>query len=96
MSTTSWSRHISIEKTLLSGPFGLQKNHLTSVFGICDPDFLIIEWNRTLDQGGLILNLLRNSRVHPSLSAWAYINVNFDFIRTPLIPPGTKVVFTQN
>ena len=38
------------------------------------------------------MNLLRNSRVNPNLSAWAYLFGNFNFNRHPLAPPGTKVI----
>jgi hypothetical protein len=41
----------------------------------------------------LTLNRLRSSRVNPRLSAYAYLNGNFDFNKTPpLAPPGTKVL----
>jgi hypothetical protein len=35
---------------------------------------------------------LHSSRVNPNLSAYAYLNGNFDFNKTPLAPPGTKLV----
>ena len=38
------------------------------------------------------LNLLRGSRINPKLSAYAQIHGAFDFNRTPLAPPGTKVL----
>ena len=40
----------------------------------------------------MTINLLRNSRVNPALSAWAYHFGNHDFNKVPLVPPGTKVV----
>ena len=40
----------------------------------------------------LTLNLLRNSRVNPNLSAHAYLHGTFDFNKTPLCPAGTKVI----
>ena len=43
-------------------------------------------------QAELTLNLLRNSRINPALSAWAYLFGNFDFNKSPFIPPGTKVI----
>jgi hypothetical protein len=58
----------------------------------CNPDFLVAEWDRLLFQAKLTLNLLRSSRVNPKLSAYAYLNGNFDFNKTPLAPLGTKVV----
>jgi hypothetical protein len=45
-----------------------------------------------LFQVELTLNLLCSSRVNPKLSAYAYLNGNFDFNKTPLAPPGTKLV----
>ena len=39
-----------------------------------------------------ILNLLRNSRVNPKLSAYAYAYGEFDFNKTPLCPPGAETV----
>ena len=45
-----------------------------------------------LRQAELCVNLLRNARVNPTLSAWSYLFRPFDFNKTPLAPPGTKLV----
>jgi hypothetical protein len=37
-------------------------------------------------------NLLHGSRINPKLSAHAQLHGNFDFNRTPLAPPGTRVL----
>ena len=58
----------------------------------CDPEFPLQEWDRLLPQAELTLNLLRNSRVNPHLSAWAYLFGNHNFNKVPLLPPGTKIV----
>jgi hypothetical protein len=68
------------------------KNRFLACLATCDPDFPVAEWDRLLFQAELTLNLLRSSRVNPKLSAYAYLNGNFDFNKTPLAPPGTKVV----
>ena len=68
------------------------KNHLLAFLATCDPAFPVSEWDRLLFQAELTLNLLRSSHVNPKLSAYAYLNGNFDFNKTPLAPPGTKVV----
>ena len=68
------------------------KNHLLAGLATCDPAFPVQEWDRLLPQAELTLNLLRTSRINPSLSAWAYINGIHDFNKSPLAPPGTKVV----
>ena len=48
--------------------------------------------DRLIPQAIITLNLLRNARVNPKLSAYAYVFGPFDFNKTPLAPPGTKVV----
>ena len=66
------------------------KNHLKAGLASLDPDFPIHEWDRLLPQCELTLNLLRASRINPKLSAWAYLFGEFDYMKTPLAPPGTK------
>ena len=68
------------------------KNHFLAGLATCDLDFPIREWDRLNQQAELTLNLLRNSRVNPNLSSWAYLFGNFNFNKCPLAPPGTKVV----
>ena len=68
------------------------KNHFIAGLATIDPDFPIREWDRLLPQAETTLNLLRTSRINPKLSAYAVISGNFDFSRTPMAPPGTKVV----
>lgn len=68
------------------------KNHF--IAGLCstDPNFPLKLWDRLLPQALITLNLLRGSRINPQLSAWAQVNGAFDYNRTPLGPPGTKVL----
>ena len=61
-------------------------------FTSCDPNFPLAEWDRLLTQAEITLNLLRTSRVNPTLLAQAYLFRNFDFNKTPLVPPGTKAL----
>lgn len=68
------------------------KAHFLAGLATCDPDFPITEWDRLLPQAEMTLNMLRTSRCHPKLSAYAYIWGNHDFNKTPLAPPGTRVV----
>lgn len=68
------------------------KNHFCAGLATCDPDFPLREWDRLLPQAELTLNLLRNSRVNPSLSAWAYFFGNHNFNKVLLLPPGTQVI----
>jgi len=45
-----------------------------------------------LNQAELTLNLLWGSRINPKLSAWAQVNGLYDYNRTPLAPPGCRVL----
>ena len=56
-----------------------------------DPNFPIREWDRLIKQAETTLNLLRSARVNPKLSAYAYIFGQFDYNKTPIVPPGTRV-----
>jgi hypothetical protein len=68
------------------------KNHF--IAGLCslDPRFPLHLWDRLLPQAVITLNLLRGSRINPKQSAWAQYNGQFDFDRTPLGPPGCRVL----
>jgi hypothetical protein len=68
------------------------KNHFISILCTVDSNYPMSKWDRLLPQTILTLNLLRSSRIHPSLSAHASLFGNYDFNRTPIAPPGTKIV----
>jgi hypothetical protein len=68
------------------------KNHFCSGLATCDPKFPLSEWDLLMPQADLTLNLLRSSRRQPKLSAYDCLNGVFDFNRSPLAPPGTRVV----
>ena len=67
------------------------KNHFLAGLASVDPKFPIEHWDHLLQQAEITVNLLRNSRINPKLSAYAIIHGNYDFNKTPLAPPGTKV-----
>ena len=68
------------------------KNHLIAGLATCDPKIPIVEWDRLLPQAVITLKLVRSSRCNPSLSAHASIFGNFNFLSTPMAPPGTRVL----
>ena len=68
------------------------KNHLISGLASTDPKFPLHLWDRLIVQATLTLNLLRNSRLNPNLSAEAQLNGQFNYDATPLAPPGTKAI----
>ena len=72
------------------------KQHFKSGLASIDPNFPLREWDRLIPQAEITLNLLRSSRSNPKLSAYAYMFGNFDYNKTPLVPPGTKIVAHTN
>jgi hypothetical protein len=68
------------------------KDHL--IAGLCSVDkgFPMHLWDKLLVQSEITLNLLRGSRTQPHLSAYAALNGLFDFNRTPIAPPGIRVL----
>jgi hypothetical protein len=68
------------------------KNHF--IAGLCstDPAFPLHLWDWLVPQAIQTPNLLRASRRHPQLSSSAHLHGAFDFNRTPLAPPGIKVL----
>ena len=71
------------------------KNHF--IAGLCstDPSFPLHLWDKLIPQALITLNLLRSAHINPQLSAQALIFGSFDFNRTPLAPPGTKVLIHE-
>ena len=57
-----------------------------------DPDSPISECDRLLFKLLITLNLLRKSRVNTALSAYAYLFGPYDFNKSPMTPPGTRVI----
>ena len=68
------------------------KDHFISELSTTDPNFPISEWDRIMFQCLITLNLIRNTRVNPSLSAYSYWYGWYDFNKTPIAPHGTHVV----
>ena len=57
-----------------------------------DKEFHLQLWDRLLQQETIGLNLLIKSRTLPHLSSYTHIFGEFYFNRTPLAPPGTRIV----
>ena len=68
------------------------KNHFISGIVSTHNKFPLHLWCRLLPQAILTLNLLRQSRINPTLSAQAQLHGQFDYNATPIAPPGTKVI----
>ena len=67
-------------------------NHFTSILVNFHSKFSIAECDQLMVQTKITLNLLRNSRTNPRLSAYAYIRGQFDFNAKPMALPGTKII----
>ena len=68
------------------------KNHWIAGLGTLDPNCPLQLWCQFIEQGQDTLNMLRTSRVNPKLSAYAILDGQFDYDRTPLAPVGTKAL----
>jgi len=68
------------------------KNHFIAGLSSTHPDFPLNLWDQLLPQAILTLTLMRPSRINPKLSAYSQIHGPFDFEKTPLAPPGIKVL----
>ena len=68
------------------------KNHF--IAGLCstDKNFPLHLWDQLVPQAELTLNMLRGSRLNPKVSALTQLNGHFDFNRTPIAPPGIRVL----
>ena len=71
------------------------KNHFIAGLASTDKYFPLHLWDKLVPQAEITLNLLRNSRLHPHLSAYAHLFGPFDFNATPMAPPGTKVLIHE-
>ena len=69
------------------------KNHYIAVFSANNPDFPISEWYHQVLQCIITLNIIRKFRVNPDLLACAYLCDPYNFNKSPLETPGTRVVF---
>jgi hypothetical protein len=72
------------------------KDQFVAGLSSTDPAFPLHLWCRLIQQATTTLNLLRPSRINPDLLAVAQLNGAFDYNRTPLSPPGTKVLVYEN
>ena len=68
------------------------KNHFIARLCSVDKNFPLHLWDKLLPQAKLTLNLLRGSRLNPKLSAHAQMHGHFDCNRTPVAPPGIRVL----
>ena len=68
------------------------KAHVLEILAGVDSDFPKYMWDNLLTQTELTINLLRQATFNPRMSAWEYYNGAFDYIATPLVPLGCKIM----
>ena len=71
---------------------GTFKDHFITGLSSLPPMFPMHLWDRLIEKSVITLNLLRASRLHPTISAHHHLNGAFDYNQTPLAPPGCRVV----
>eukprot|EP00804_Cyclotella_cryptica_P000956 CCRYP_018387-RA/>CCRYP_018387-RA protein AED:0.42 eAED:0.42 QI:0/-1/0/1/-1/1/1/0/162 len=72
------------------------KEHWLAGMGTSDSTCPIQLWCQFIEQGQDTLNLLRVSWVNPKLSAYAILERQFNFDKTPLAPVGTIALVLLN
>ena len=68
------------------------KSHFITGLASTNSMFPLTLWDKLIDQDNITLNLLRKSRIHPNFSAHMELEGVFDYNKTPLAPPGCKVM----
>jgi hypothetical protein len=68
------------------------KAHFLSILAGIDTSFPNHRWDKLLPQTELTLNLLRQSTIAPSISAWESFNGPLNYDATPLGPIGCPVI----
>ena len=72
------------------------KSHFKAILAGVADNFPMNLWDRLLPQTILTLNLLRQSNVAPTVSAYQYVNGVFDYNKMPLAPMGCAVQIHEN
>ena len=68
------------------------KAHFISILASVDPAFPPNRWDLLLPQAELTINLLRQSMMYPTMSAWEHLNGPYNFDATPMGPPGCRII----
>ena len=72
------------------------KSHLKAILAGVADNFPMNLWDRLLPQTVLTLNLLYQSNIAPTVSAYQYVNGPFNYNKMPLAPMGCAVQVHEN
>ena len=67
------------------------KSHFIAILAGVDPTFPMNLWDRLVPQSVVTLNLLCQSNVATTMSAYQHVNGPFDYNKMPLAPLGCAV-----
>ena len=62
------------------------KDHFIAGLATIDPKFPMHLWCHLLQQATMTLNMMRQSRIHPSLSAYQELMGAFEYKKIPIAP----------
>ena len=68
------------------------KKHVKPGLASLDPDFMLSEWDRLINQAEITLNLLRSARLNSNLLSYTYICGESNYNPNPIAPPGTRII----
>ena len=71
------------------------KDHFIAGLATIDPTFPIYLWCRLMPQASMILNMMIQSRIHQSLSAYYELMGVFDYNKTTITPVGVTVIIHE-
>jgi hypothetical protein len=71
------------------------KNHFKAILAGVDNSFPMRLWEKLLPQTVLTLNLLRQSNISPTVSAYQYVQGSFNYNKMPLAPMGHAVHYMR-
>ena len=72
------------------------KNHFIARLCSTNAAFSLHLWDELLEQATITINLLHQSRLDPHLSAYTHAFQPFNYTRTPIAPPGIKVLVHEH
>ena len=71
------------------------KAHFLSILAVVADDFPCRHWDQLIPQAELTLNLLRQARVQPYISAWDFLMGPLNYDATPIGPLGCLVMIQK-
>ena len=71
-------------------------NHFIARLCTAYPDFSLQTCECLLEQAEIKLNQLQPPRLNPTMSAYTQLNCEFEFNRTPMAPPGKRIIVYNN